>query len=331
LLSRHEAWLALTQETPIDPDLPICDPHHHLWNSPDKLYLLRELFQDIGGGHNIIQTVCVESESIEKSAAPESIQPVNETRFIHAATDREIIARYGKAKIAAGIMGHADLRLGSRVKAVLEAHLASSDRFRGIRQVGSWDANKDIIFSPAAPGLLQEPDFRKGLACLKEYGLCYETFVYHPQMMELADLAGAFPDIPIILDHVGGPIRIGPYARESKAVFQEWKQGITALAACPNVFVKLGGLGMPFCGFGWSERPAPPNSIEMAETTAPYYLWCIEQFGVERCMFESNFPVEKESCSYSVLWNSFKRITRDFSADERKALFLGTAARAYRL
>lgn len=278
-----------------------------------------------------MQTVCVESESIEKCNAPGSVQPVEETRFIHNTTGRNNTARYGKAKIAAGIVGHADLRLGPRVKPLLEAHLAVSDRFRGIRQVASRDVHDDIIFSPGVPGLLQNTLFHQGLACLKEYGLCYETFLYHPQMKELVDLARAFPDITMVLDHIGGPLHTGPYAHRRQEIFREWKNGITALAACPNIFIKLGGLGLPFCGFGWNERPAPPDSIEMAETTAPYYLWCIEKFGVERCMFESNFPVEKESCSYTVLWNSFKRITHDFSTGERHSLFYGTASKVYRL
>jgi predicted TIM-barrel fold metal-dependent hydrolase len=293
--------------------------------------LLGELFQDISGGHNIIQTVCVESESIEKYDAPESLRPLEETRFIHTATTGRLTARYGEAKIAAAIVGHADLRLGAAVKPLLEAHLAISDRFRGIRQVATWDVNSEAIFSPGVPGLLQNKPFRQGLACLKEYDLCYETFLYHPQMMELVDLARAFPDITMVLDHIGGPLHIGPYANRRQEIFREWKKGITALAACPNIYIKLGGLGLPLCGLGWSKRKAPPDSNEMAEVTAPYYLWCIEKFGVERCMFESNFPVEKESCSYTILWNSFKRITQDFSGDERKSLFYGTASRVYRI
>lgn len=331
MLTEHEAWLALTKEDPIDPELPICDPHHHLWNLPNNRYLLEELFQDIGGGHNIVKTVFVESESINKKDTPHLMQPVGETKFVHEIANQNASGQYGKTKVAAGIVGFTDLRLGTAVTPVLEAHIAASNRFRGIRQISSWDANHDIIFSPSPPKLLLDPKFRDGFACLKDYGLTFETFLYHPQLMELVDLARTFSDIPIILDHIGGPIRIGPYAKKREETFRVWKRGIITLAACPNVVVKLGGLGMPFCDFGWSERTAPPNSAELAETMAPYYLFCIEHFGVERCMFESNFPVDKASYSYTVLWNAFKLITRDFSAAERDALFNNTAVGVYRL
>ena len=331
MLTEHEEWLALTKEDAIDPELPICDPHHHFWDLPDRRYLLEEFFHDISGGHNIVKTVFIESESVNKKYAAQGMQPVEETKFVHNIINQNVGEQYRSIKFAAGIVNFADLTLGSAVKQVIEEHLAASDRFRGIRHVASWDEHDDIIFCPSPPRLLMNPKFREGLACLKNYDLTFETFLYHPQIMELEDLARTFPDIPIILNHVGGPIRIGPYAEKHEEVFQEWKSAIKALAACPNVFVKLGGLGMPFCGFGWNERPAPPNSIEVAETIAPYYLWCIEQFGVERCMFESNFPIEKVSCSYTVLWNAFKRISKDFSPTERYALFYSTAVNVYRL
>jgi L-fuconolactonase len=178
---------------------------------------------------------------------------------------------------------------------------------------------------------LLEAGFRRGFARLKEYGLSFDAWLYHPQLAELADLAGAFPDIAIIVNHCGGPLGSGPYARRREQVFQDWKRGIAALAAYQNVFLKLGGLGMEICGFGWQERPVPPTSIELADALAPYFSWCIEQFGVLRCMFESNFPVDKRAYSYTVLWNAFKKIIKDFSLSEKKALLHGTAVKAYRL
>ena len=329
--TEHEEWLALTKEDAIDPELPICDPHHHFWDWPDGRYLLEEFFHDIDGGHNIVKTVYIESESVNKKYAAQGMSPAEETKFVHDVINQKVGEQYRSINVAAGIVSFADFTLGSAVEPVIEEHLAVSDRFRGIRQVASWNEHDDVIFSPSPPGLLMDSKFREGLACLKDYDLIFETFLHHPQIMELEDLARALPDIPIILDHIGGPIRIGPYAEKQDEVFRGWKSAITALAASPNVFVKLGGLGMPFCGFGWNERPAPPNSTEMAEAMAPYFLWCIEHFGVERCMFESNFPVEKESCSYTVLWNAFKRIAKGFSPAERDALFCNTAVKAYRL
>ena len=271
--TEHDEWLALTKEDAIDPELSICDPHHHFWDWPDGRYLVEDFFQDINGGHNIVQTVFVESESVNKKYAAHGMQPVDETKFVHDIVNQNVSEQYRSTKVAAGIVSFADLTLGSAVGPVIEEHLAASDRFRGIRQVASWDAHGDVIFSPSPPRLLMDPKLREGFACLKDYDLTFETFLYHPQIIELEDLARAFPDIPIILNHIGGPIRIGPYAVKHEEVFREWKIAITALAACPNVFVKLGGLGMSFCGFGWNERPVPPNSIEVAETIAPYYLW----------------------------------------------------------
>jgi len=326
-----EEWLSLTKEDAIDPELPICDPHHHFWDVPDRCYLLEDFHKDIGGGHNIVKTVFIESESVNKKYTSQGLSPVEETKLVHDIANQNVNEQYRSIDIAAGIISFADLTLGNAVKPVIEEHIAASDRFRGIRHTVSWSEYKDVVMSPSPPGLLLDPKFREGLACLKDYDLVFETFLYHPQMMELEDLAMAFPDIPMILDHIGGIIRIGPYADKQDEVLQEWKSSIKALAACPNVFVKLGGLGMSFSGFGWEERPAPPDSTEMAKTMAPYYLWCIEEFGVERCMFESNFPVEKASCSYTVLWNAFKRISEGFSPAERDALFYRTAVKVYRL
>ncbi len=329
----REAWLTLTIEDPIDSALPICDPHHHLWDRSDNRYLLEELLQDTGGGHNIVQTVFVECGSMYRKAGPQEMQPVGETEFVQGIAAQSASGQYGVTAAAAGIVGFADLTLGAAVVPVLEAHIAASrNRFRGIRHTCAWDASADISSYRSPPkGLLLDPKFREGFACLQKYGLSFDAWLYHPQLMELVDLARAFPDIPIIVDHIGGPLGTGPYAGKQEEVFQEWKRGIAALATCPNVVVKLGGLGMPICGFGWHERATPPNSAELAEAMAPYYLWCIEQFGVDRCMFESNFPVDKRSYSYTVLWNAFKLISKGFSPEERAALFHDTAVRVYRL
>ena len=331
--TEREAWLTLTIEDPIEPDLPICDPHHHLWDHPNDRYLLEELLQDTGGGHHIVQTVFVECESMYRESGPQEMQPVGETEFVQGIAVQSASGQYGRTAVAAGIVGFADLSLGAAVVPVLEAHIAASgEQFRGIRQPCTWDANPDIVSYKKSPkGLLLDPKFREGFACLQKYSLSFDAWLYHPQLMELVDLARAFPDIPIIVDHIGGPLGVGPYARKRAEVLQEWKRGMTALATCPNVVVKVGGLGMLRCGFGWHERITPPSSAELAEAMAPYYRWCIEQFGVDRCMFESNFPADKMSYSYTVLWNVFKRISEDFSAEDRGALFYDTAAKVYRL
>jgi L-fuconolactonase len=326
----RDAWLALTEEDPIDPALPICDPHHHLWDRPGSRYLLEHVLQDVGSGHNVSETVFVECRAMYRPGGPEALRPVGETEFVERNAAQ---TAGGPTAIAAGIVGFADLTLGAAVAPVLEAHLsASPQRFRGIRHSAAWDASPDIAGYRNPPrGLLLDARFREGFACLQRYGLSFDAWLYHPQLMELVDLAMAFPDTPIILDHVGGPLGVGPYAGQREAVFQVWKTAIEQLATCPNVVVKLGGFGMANYGLGWHERPEPPSSAEMAEAIAPYYLWCIERFGVERCMFESNFPVDKAASSYCVLWNAFKRVVQDFTAGERAALFHDTAARVYRI
>lgn len=333
MTTEHEAWLNLTKEDPIEPELPICDPHHHLWGLPRGHYFLEELLTDISGGHNIIQTVFVECRSMYRKAGPQEMKPIGETEFVQGIAAQSASGQYGKTNVAAGIVGFADLTLGAAVAPVLEAHIAASrDRFRGIRYISTWHESSDIVPSRNHPRrVLLDSKFREGFACLQKYNLSFDSWLYHTQLMELVDLAEAFPKTPIILNHIGGPLGIGPYAGKHEEVFQEWKHGITALAGCPNAVVKLGGLGMEMCGFGWHQGATPPSSAELAEAMAPYYLWCIEQFGADRCMFESNFPVDKMSYSYTVLWNAFKRITRGFSPEDRRFLFHDTAARVYRL
>ena len=333
MTTEQEAWLKLMQEEPIEPEMPICDPHHHLWGLPRGRYFLEEMLEDISGGHNIINTVFVECASMYRKDGPKEMKPVGETEFVQGIAAQSASGYYGPTCVAAGIVGFADLALGNAVAPVLEAQIeASRNRFRGIRYGASWDENINIPTIRKHPkGILLDSKFREGFACLQNYKLSFDSWLFHTQIMDLVDLAKAFPETPIILDHVGSPLGIGPYAGKREDVFQEWKYSITALAGCPNVVVKLGGLGMELCGFGWEKQSTPPGSSELAEAMAPYFLWCIEQFGADRCMFESNFPVDRISYSYTVIWNAFKRISRDFSAGERRFLFHDTAARIYRL
>lgn len=320
-------------EEPIDPGLPICDAHHHLWDRPGNQYFIHDFLQDISSGHNIVKTVFVECRAMYRPEGSEEMRPVGETEFVRRSTARSITGKGGIAQIAAGIVGFADLTLGKAVEPVLEAHIAAGEgRFRGIRHSSAWDASPDVQSSVHPPkNLLLKPSFRKGFACLRKYDLTFDAWLYFPQLRELVDLAKSFPDIVIILDHIGGLIHIGPYSGRRDEVFQTWKSGISELALCLNVMVKLGGLGLPRCGFGWQERAIPPDSTELAEAMSPYYLWCIEKFGVNRCMFESNFPVDKVSYSYVNLWNAFKLITKDFSTQDKAALFHDTATKIYRL
>ena len=337
MTTEHEKWLALTTEEPLEPTLPICDPHHHLWEwsgfATQQRYFLEEFLRDASGGHNIVRTVFVECHAMYRPDGPPEMRPLGETEFVQGIAAQSASGGYGPTAVAAGIVSFAELTLGDAVASVLEAHMvAGAHRLRGIRHSSAHDPSPQISSYMSSPkGLLLDARFRAGFARLRDYGLSFDAWLYHPQLPELADLARAFPGTTIILDHIGGPLNIGPYTGRRDEVFRDWQRGMTELATCANVVVKLGGLGMRIGGYGWHERDKPPSSAELAEAFAPYYLFCIEQFGVNRCMFESNFPVDKISYSYAVMWNAFKRLTSGFSAGERVALFHDTAARAYRL
>ncbi|MDP6345735.1 MAG: amidohydrolase family protein [Alphaproteobacteria bacterium] len=336
-MNDKERWLAKTTEEALEPELPICDPHHHLWDhqgSDIRRYLLDELLADIGGGHNVVSTVFLECMAFYRPDGPEALRPVGETEFVNGIATMSASGSYGPARVAAAIVGFADLRLGAAVDEVLTAHeQASGGRFRGIRNVAAFLDHPEINNSATDPkdGLYLDATFREGFARLAPRGLSFDAWFYHPQIPELTDLARAFPDTTIVLDHVGGPLGIGPFAGRREEVYQTWRPDIDELAQCPNVHVKLGGLAMKMCGFGYHKLDQPPSSEALAEDWQPYLQHCIERFGPERCMFESNFPVDKSSCGYTVLWNAFKRLAAGFSDDEKAALFHDTAARVYRI
>jgi L-fuconolactonase len=326
----REDWLKLVQEDIIEPDLPICDAHHHLWYEAENGYTLEDLLKDISGGHRILQTVFVESRMMLRNAGPDEMKPVGETEYVEKLVS---LKHNKKTTVAAGIIGFADLTSGSDVRPVLEAHIsAGKGRFRGIRYTTARDPRGEVTSRfQVRSGLMADSKFREGFAFLRKYNLSFDAWLFYPQITDLLALAKAFPDITIILNHIGGPLGSGSYALKRAEIFNDWKNGISSLSTCPNVYVKLGGLGMEINGFNWYELASPPSSIILAEAYAPFFLYCIEKFGVGRCMFESNFPVDKRSYSYNIIWNAFKRITKDFSNSERQDLFYNTAVKAYRL
>jgi predicted TIM-barrel fold metal-dependent hydrolase len=326
-------WLSQVTETVLEPDLPICDPHHHLWDHPNSRYLLDELLSDVGSGHNVVSTVFVECASMYRADGPVEVRPVGETEFVNGVAAMSASGRYGPIRACAGIVSLADLTLGSRVGAVLDRHMAVGPRFKGIRHATAWDASDAVRKSHTNPprDLLLDATFRKGFRELAKRGLSFDAWLYHPQIPQLTDLARAFPDTTIILDHFGGPLGIGPYEGKRAEIFAYWKKAIADLAACQNVVAKLGGLVMPRNGFAFHKAPCPATSDELVAATSTYYRHAIDCFGPDRCMFESNFPVDKVSCSYHVLWNSFKKIAAGASPAEKAALFHDTAARVYRL
>jgi predicted TIM-barrel fold metal-dependent hydrolase len=330
-----EAWLARrAPETILEPDLPIIDTHHHLWDRPDHRYLLHEFLADVRTGHSVVATVFMECHSMYRASGPAEMRPVGETEFVNGIAAMSDSGNYGSTRVAAAIVGFADLTLGDRVEPVLEAHLrAGGGRFRGVRHSAAWDASPVIGNIGAVPGLhvLTRSDFRVGLARLAKLGLSLDAWVFHTQLGDVVDLARAVPPATIIMGHVGGPLGYGPYAGKRDEVFAAWQTGVKNLASCPNVIMKLGGMMMRLAAFDYRTAASPPTSEELAALWRPYIEPCIEMFGADRCMFESNFPVDKMGIGWAALWNALKRIAAGASADEKLAMFSGTARRVYRL
>ena len=323
-------WLAQVEEEILEPDRIIIDPHHHFWKQSSwGRYLLDDLWADTGAGHRVEKTVFLECGAEYLEGGAESLRPVGENQFVEGLAAEAAAGPPGAARVG-GIVGNADLRLGAAAEEVLLAHLAASpERFRGIRNGANWD--RDLSGSGDDPRLYLDATFREGFAKLAPMELSFDAVLFHPQIPQVTDLARAFPGTTIILNHLGVPIRTGAYTTRLDQVMIEWRAHIDELSSCENVFIKVGGIGMPVNGFAWHEREMPPGSEELACAYRPWCLHAIEAFSPQRCMFESNFPVDKVSSSYVVLWNAFKRIAEGFSGDDKEALFRGSAKRAYRL
>ncbi len=317
-------------EPVVDPDAPIIDPHHHLWPAGGSMaYGLADLEADLAGGHNVVDTVFVEcGAAYDRSGGDGAFDPVGETVFVTAEAERS-----GR-QVMGGIVAHADLCDAADLDAVLDAHVAAGHgRFRGIRHAGSHALHPEVLMIPGrAPAeLYGDPAFRAGVARLGERGFTYDTWHYHYQNRDFLDLARNVPGTTLVLDHFGTPLGVGPYQSQREHIFEQWTTDIADIARCDNVVAKIGGLAMPDNGFGWNTAERPPTSDEFIEAQGRYYLHTIEQFGPERCMFESNFPVDRLSLSYRTFWNAAKKLVADFSPDERDAMLRSTAARVYRL
>jgi len=334
-LSPLQQWLQLHQEEIIDSDREIVDPHHHLWKDAGPgidPYLLEDLWIDTNAGHNITKTVFMECQAEYRTEGPDHLKSVGETEFV---TQLAKESEKGGGAVIAAIVAHTDLRGEiAAVEESLAAHVeASEGRFRGIRHALSSAPEGVALMIPggAPKDLYLDTNFRAGLKLLGKLGYTYDSWHYHFQNPEFLDLAQNTPDTLMVLDHFGTPLGVPPYDTKRQEIFEQWKKDIAAIAKCENVVAKLGGLAMPDNGFGWTGRAMPPSSDEFAAAQAPYYHHTIECFGPERCMFESNFPVDKFSISYPVVWNGLKKIAARYSEAEQDAMFRGTASRVYRL
>ncbi len=324
-------WLDQVTETIIDPDRPIVDPHHHLWQRPTSTYILENLWADTGSGHNVTKTVFLECGASYHEEGPEHLKVIGETIFVEAIA---AASRSGGGAVISAIVGRTDLAL-AELDEVLDAHEeAAKGLFRGIRHAGAREPyHPEALGIPGkgAEGLYKSDDFRRGVARLGERGYTYDTWHYHHQNLDFRDLAAAVPGTTMILDHFGTPLGVGPYAEQREEIFAQWKDDMAAIAECKNVVAKIGGLAMPDNGFGWNTRATPATSDEFVEVQERYYDHTIQCFGADRCMFESNFPVDRLSLSYHVLYNGLKKIAAKYSEDEQTAMFSGTASRVYKL
>lgn len=330
------AWRAQVVEPAIEPDLPIIDSHHHIWRDapvdPWEAYPAAAMVADkAGSAHNVVATVYVDSHSSYRADGPEHLRVVGETEYAGSVGDDCDAAGGRAAGACAALVTHANLLLGAAVGEVLDAHIAASPRFRGIRHMTAIDPDLPPVFGATEYGIMMRPAFREGFAELVRRGLSFDAWMFHPQLPELLDLARAFPEANIVLDHTGGPMGIGRFAGRRDEAFAGWKQDMAAIATCPNVAVKIGGLNMTYTALDAIENPRPNTSEEVAELQRDHFLTTIDLFGPERCMVESNFPVDMRSISYDVLWNSAKRMTADLTRAEREAIFADTARRVYRL
>ncbi|SPB14824.1 amidohydrolase [Caballeronia novacaledonica] len=331
-LKALDSWTKRRVEEALEPELPIIDPHHHIWNDERGRYLADELLADIGTGHRIEATVYMQFKANYRETGPESMRPVGEVEFASMFADACATERPEGPKLCAGIVGHADLLLGSDVQAVLDTMLeAGRGRLRGIRHGATFDSGQAGFGRAfARPHVLLDSNFREGFARLAPLNLSFDAWIFYPQLPDLISLLREFPDTNVILDHAGGILGVPPHVNRPE-VFSTWRAYIQQLSQHPNLTVKIGGLGMLYCGWNYHLYSEPPTSEALAASWRPYIETCIEFFGPERCMFESNFPVDKQTCGYGVLWNAFKRVTRHYSESEKRALYRDNAARIYRL
>jgi predicted TIM-barrel fold metal-dependent hydrolase len=333
-------WLATSEEEPLDPALPIVDSHHHLYDRPECRYMFDELLSDLSCGHNVRATVFVQARAMLRADAPPHLQPLGETEFANGVAAMSASGLYGDARVCAAIVGFADLTLGDRIRPVLERHISlaggpvvDGGRFRGVRQSLTWDEDAALVNPVYAISehIMDSREFRAGFAHLAPLGLSFDGWVFFHQIPKLAELARSFPETSIVLDHCGGVIGIGNYAEQRDEVFARWKRGIIELARCPNVMVKLSGLGMRLGGFGFEDRDCAPSSVELAGAWRPWIESCLEVFGPHRCLYGSNFPVDKGSYSYNIGLNALKRLTATATASERADIFWRSAKTFYRL
>lgn len=319
----------------LEPDLPIIDSHHHLYDRPGARYLLDEYAADLAQGHRVVASVYVEIMAMARPYGPELMRPLGEVEFANGIAAMSASGRYGECRVGAAIIGHADLRHGDRIGELLDASMSAAPaRYRGIRQIAlEYDDPRLGKFITNLPprGIFEHPGFARGLRELASRGLTFDTSIFHPQINALAKVAEMEPELPIILNHLGQPLMIGLTEDQRRDEFQRWSRDLRDLAERPNAICKLGGFGQAWTDFGFDTRPEPVTSNELARAWRPYFEVAIDAFGVDRCMMESNFPVDARSCGFVPYWNALKLVVADASRAEKESFFWRTAQRVYRI
>ncbi|WP_233852951.1 amidohydrolase family protein [Paraburkholderia sp. HD33-4] len=320
--------------------LPVIDAHHHLYDRPGKRYLLEDMLEDIRCGHNVRGSVFVQARAMQRAEGPEEMKPVGETEFVNGMAAMSASGIYGESRLCAGIVGYADLRLGQAIRPVLEAHIQAGGgtsltggRFCGIRQPATWDSDPSLFNSsyPTAPDMFESPAVGAAMGELAELGLTFDAWVLFTQIPHVTALARSFPQLRIVLDHCGGIALSGQYQGRNEEVFARWSDAIRELAKSPNVTVKLSGLGMRLSAFGFDSRDVAPSSAELASAWRPWVETCLETFGSSRCMYGSNFPVDKGSYGYGIGLNALKLLCEGATPSEKEDVFWRTAMRFYNL
>ena len=334
----RQEWLNQHIEDPISPNIPIIDPHHHLWDVGFGRYYIEELLEDINSsGHNILSTVYIMSSSNTKIYSKDGLEefkPLTEIEFATSEGKRADLIPNNKVKVNASIVGSVDLTYGNKLQPVLEKAVNISEgRLKGIRMLLASHTDPRISSGAVKSdlGLMLHPNFIEGAKCIQNANLSLDFWIYHTQLNEMEKIARSLPDLTIILNHIGGPIHLGEYEGKQAATHREWRSAMMRLSRIPNINVKLGGLGMAVNGAKFHNNKFPPNSVQLSDVWKPWIYETIDMFGFDRCMFESNFPVDKGSCSYGALWNAFKILAKDMSDDEINKLFSKNAAKIYKI
>ena len=312
------------------PDVPIIDPHHHLWPGPGQPFLLPDFVARIDDGLRLEATVYVECRTMYRRHGPKALRSLGETEFASAIAAMSASGAHGPTGVCAGIVAFADLRLGRDVGGVIEAHRrAAGGRLKGVRFATAHDPHPRVRSYVDAPGLLADGGVREGIAVLASEGLVLDVWVFHHQIGEVAAVADAFPDLIVVLDHMAAPLSVPPYDGARGRAMAVWGKAMAELARRPNVRVKLGGLGMKMTSQGAHRLTPGAGTDDLAALWRPLIIPCIEWFGPDRCMFESNAPMDFASACYGRIWRAFARLCAQASADDKALLFHRTARATY--